>query len=86
MSVSYIACGKAQVSTIDYIVILGLICLIIATLIWAYKKRNRLFFNAHFTAETTMMNYQTEARRSAMERIAYMKDEKQEDEKGEGKE
>lgn len=73
-------------STLDYILILGLILLVILALIWVYKNRRRLFYNAHFTAETTMMNYQTDAKRAAMEEVAYKKEEREEDEKGEGKE
>ena len=72
-------------STFEWIVLGGLFLLIFAVLILVYRKRNLLFFNAHFTAETTMMNYQTDAKRSAMEQVAYMKEEKEEDDEGEKK-
>ncbi|TKJ42412.1 hypothetical protein CEE37_01645 [candidate division LCP-89 bacterium B3_LCP] len=69
------------------LVFLGvLVVFLIVVIIWVYKKRNRLFFNAHFTAETTMMNYQDAHKVKAMEQVSHMKEEKEEDDEGEGKE
>ncbi len=66
--------------------ILGLvIALIPVTLVWSYKKRHRLFFQSKFTAETVMMNFQDEHKRSAMEAVEYMNEEEDEDEAGEKK-
>jgi hypothetical protein len=67
----------------EYVVIGAILVLVLLTLVWVYLKRNRLFFNSHFTAETTMMNYQDAHRLKAMEQVAYMKEEKEEDEAGE---
>ncbi|HDH58455.1 MAG TPA: hypothetical protein ENF16_07580 [Bacteroidetes bacterium] len=72
-------------TTLEYILIIGLILLVIATLIWAYRKRNRLFFQMKFVAETTMMNYQDASKRAAMEEVAYRNEEAEEDESGEDK-
>ncbi|MFH1862139.1 MAG: hypothetical protein ABH878_04935 [bacterium] len=55
-------------------------------LLWAYKKRHRLFFSAKFTAETTMMNYQDQVKRAAMEAVQVMNEEALEDDSGEKKE
>ncbi len=54
-------------------------------LFWVYKKRNRLFFQTKYTAETVMMNFQDEYKRGAMEAVEYMNEEAEEDEAGEGK-
>ena len=70
-------------STLDVIIVAAILVLVLLVLVWAYRKRNRLFFNSHFTAETTMMNYQDAHRLKAMEQVAYMKEEKEEDEAGE---
>jgi hypothetical protein len=67
----------------DYLVIGAILVLVLLVLVWVYLKRNRLFFNSHFTAETTMMNYQDAHRLKAMEQVAYMKEEKEEDDAGE---
>ncbi len=66
----------------DLIVLAGIAILICAALIWVWKKRHRLFFNAKFTAETTMMNYQDDNKRTAMEAVEYMNEEAEEDEAG----
>lgn len=69
--------------TWEYIVLGAILALVLLALVWVYVKRNRLFFNTHFVAETTMMNYQDAHRLKAMEQVAYMKEEKEEDENGE---
>ena len=72
-------------STGEWIIVAGLILFIVFVMIWAYKKRHRLFFNSKFTAETTMMNYQDDSKRAAMEAVQYMNEEEKEDEAGEKK-
>ena len=72
-------------STLDCLILSALLVFIVVTLIWAYRKRHRLFFQSKFTAETTMMNFADEHKRTTMEAVQYMNEEAEEDESGEKK-
>ncbi len=72
-------------TTLDWIVLTAVTILVPVTLLWVWKKRHRLFFQSRYTAETVMMNYQDDNKRSAMEAVEYMNEEAEEDEAGESK-
>ncbi|MBU0518613.1 hypothetical protein KJ564_06715 [bacterium] len=67
------------------IFLIAILIAIFWILVWVYKKRHRLFFQSKFVAETTMMNYQDDHKRAAMEEVSYLKEETKEDKAGEGK-
>ena len=72
-------------SSVDWIVLTLAFMLIALTLVWAYKKRHRLFNNAQFTAETCYRYFQTEDKQQAIDAVLYQKEEKQEDYAGDDK-
>ena len=72
-------------STGNAISLIVLLIVIFLVLVWVYRKRHRLFFQTRFVAETTMMNYQDDHKRAAMEEVSYLKEEAKEDKAGEGK-
>ena len=65
----------------------GLIVLLLTApfviVIWAYKKRRRLFWNMHFTSETVWLQFQNQNKKNASELINYQQHEEQDDENGE---
>jgi len=67
----------------DWIILAALFILPFVVIVWIYFKRRRLFYNMHFTAQTTWMNYQNESTYRAMEMVQYQEEEKEDDENGE---
>ena len=70
-------------SVLDWIVLVVLFVLPFIIVIWAYKKRRRLFYNVHFTAAATYMRFQNESKRNAMEFVQYQQEEEEKDDEGE---
>lgn len=66
----------------EIIIISGLLALPFIVVVWAYKKRRRLFYNVHFTAQTVWMQYQTQSKHRAMELVDYQQQEAEENEPG----
>ncbi|MFC2170395.1 hypothetical protein ACFLQJ_00285 [Calditrichota bacterium] len=59
----------------------GLI-LVLAILVMMYNRRHMLFSNVHFTAETTMRDWQMEEGRAAMTEVIYTCEQKRQDDSG----
>ena len=73
-------------STLDWIILALIFILPFAVIIWVFVKRKRLFYNMHFSALTTWMNYQNQSKYRAMELVQYQQEEEEaEDVKGEKK-
>jgi hypothetical protein len=66
--------------TDDLLIFIGFWLFILIAVLWIYKRRRRLYFDSHFVAETTMMNYQNAEKKEAMEHVRYMNEEEREDE------
>lgn len=74
-----------EMSEIDWIILSLIIIFIVATMIWAYRKRHRLFNTAQFTAETCYRYFQTADKQQAIDAKLYQKEEKEEDDSGQKK-
>jgi hypothetical protein len=72
-------------STIDTLIVALIFTLIVASLIWAYRKRHRLFNNAQFTAETCYQYFQTGDKQQAIDAKLFQTEEKEEDDSGQKK-
>jgi len=69
-------------STSDSIILGAIAILVLATLIWVYVRRRRLFSNVHFAAETTFRYFQTADKQQAIDAVQYQREEKEEDDAG----
>ena len=70
-------------SVLDWIVLVVLFILPFVIVIWAYFKRKRIFYNMHYPALVSWMNFQNESKYLAMEQVLYQQEEEEEDEAGE---
>jgi hypothetical protein len=66
----------------EIMLIISLFIVPIVLLIWAFKKRKRLFCNSRFTAQTIWLQYQNQDKKNASELVDYQKEEKNDGAKG----
>ena len=68
--------------TLEIIIIIGLFIIPVILLIWAVKKRRRLFYNMNYVSETIWYNFQNRSKKDAMDLVQYKKQEAEEDDEG----
>lgn len=72
-----------NMTTSEWIIIGVILALPFIVLIWAFRKRRRLFWNMRFTSETVWLQFQNRDKRNAAKLIQYQQAEEEQDTAGE---
>ena len=66
----------------EIVMVIAVFIIPILLLIWAVKRRRKLFYNMHYTSETIWYNFQNRSKKDAMDLVQYKKQEAEEDDEG----